>query len=156
MNRMTLERLLAYDAWGNRASLDSVRAVAAPPERAVALLGHLGGAGRLWLERLRGAPQTMAVWPALSLEECSRVFDENRDAWSSYLAGVDERDLGQTIAYMNSKGGRFKNTVLDVLLHVTHHGAYHRGQIALLLRQNGAEPAYTDFIHAVRTGRVDR
>ena len=156
MNRATLGRLLAYDAWGNRASLDSVRAVEAPPERAVALLGHLGGAGRLWLERLRGAPQTMAVWPALSLEECARVFDENRDAWSSYLAGVEEEDLGRTIAYVNSKGERFKSTALDVLLHVTHHGAYHRGQIALLLRQTGAEPAYTDFIHAVRTGLVGR
>ena len=115
MNRATLERLLAYDAWGNRASLDSVRALADPPEQAVALLGHLGGAGRLWLGRLRGGPQTMAVWPALPGGECARVFDENREAWSSYR-GVEEKDLRRTVAYMNSKGEQFQNTLLDVLL----------------------------------------
>ena len=58
--------------------LDSVRALADLPERAVALLGHLGGAGRLWLERPAAGPQTMAVWPALSLEECARVRREPR------------------------------------------------------------------------------
>ena len=30
------------------------------------------------------------------------------------------------------------------------HGAYHRGQIALLLREGGAEPAPTDYIAFVR------
>jgi uncharacterized damage-inducible protein DinB len=33
---------------------------------------------------------------------------------------------------------------------VALHGAYHRGQIAQLLRQNGAQPAATDYIGFVR------
>lgn len=110
MIRSLLERLFVYDAWGNRASLQAARAASGRPERAIALLGHLGGAGRLWLERLQGRPQTMPVWPALGPEECERVLEENRVAWSGYLDG---------------------------------------------LRREGAEPAYTDYIHAVRTGRLD-
>jgi uncharacterized damage-inducible protein DinB len=35
------------------------------------------------------------------------------------------------------------------------HSQYHRGQIALVLRESGAEPAYTDYIQAVRTGCLD-
>jgi uncharacterized damage-inducible protein DinB len=35
------------------------------------------------------------------------------------------------------------------------HGGYHRGQIAAAVREAGGEPAYTDFIHAVRAGLVD-
>jgi uncharacterized damage-inducible protein DinB len=37
---------------------------------------------------------------------------------------------------------------------VVIHSAYHRGQIAADVRAAGHEPAYTDFIHATRTGRV--
>jgi uncharacterized damage-inducible protein DinB len=42
-----------------------------------------------------------------------------------------------------------------MLTHVLFHSAYHRGQIALQMRASGMEPAYTDFIHAVRQGFVD-
>ena len=30
------------------------------------------------------------------------------------------------------------------------HGSYHRGQVAMLLRQSGAEPLPTDYIVFVR------
>jgi uncharacterized damage-inducible protein DinB len=35
------------------------------------------------------------------------------------------------------------------------HSAYHRGQIASLMRAGGGIPAYTDFIHAVRQGLIE-
>jgi uncharacterized damage-inducible protein DinB len=40
--------------------------------------------------------------------------------------------------------------VEEILTHVTIHSAYHRGQIASDVRSAGLEPAYTDYIHAVR------
>jgi uncharacterized damage-inducible protein DinB len=55
---------------------------------------------------------------------------------------------------VNSKGEPWRSAVGDVLDHVLLHGAYHRGQIASDLRAAGCEPAYTDFIHAVRSGRL--
>jgi uncharacterized damage-inducible protein DinB len=42
-----------------------------------------------------------------------------------------------------------------VLLHVIMHSAYHRGQIAMAMRAAGQQPAYTDFIHAVRNSFVE-
>jgi uncharacterized damage-inducible protein DinB len=35
------------------------------------------------------------------------------------------------------------------------HSAYHRGQVALEMRAAGHQPAYTDFIHAVRQGFLE-
>lgn len=150
-----LNRLFVYDAWGNRAALDSLRNTPAAPPRAVALLAHLAGSGRLWLERLHGRPQSLPVWPALGLDECARAFEENREAWAAYLSNLEEDDLRRTVTYVNTKGERFESSIADILLHVTHHGAYHRGQIALLVRHVGAEPAYTDYVHAARTGRLE-
>jgi uncharacterized damage-inducible protein DinB len=40
--------------------------------------------------------------------------------------------------------------VEDILLQIFLHGTYHRGQVALLLRQGEATPAPTDYIAYVR------
>jgi uncharacterized damage-inducible protein DinB len=39
----------------------------------------------------------------------------------------------------------------DIATHVVFHSHYHRGQIASLVRAAGHTPAYTDFIHAIRS-----
>ena len=43
----------------------------------------------------------------------------------------------------------------DILSHVVLHASYHRGQIASAMREAGGTPAYTDFIHAVRSGLIE-
>ena len=58
--------------------------------------------------------------------------------------------LVYTVTYQNSKGATFETPVGEVLMHVFSHGVYHRGQIALALRQAGAEPINTDYITFVR------
>ena len=50
----------------------------------------------------------------------------------------------------NSAGEHFETTVSDILTHVALRRAYHRGQVAHLLRQAGAEPQPTDYIPIVR------
>ena len=62
------------------------------------------------------------------------------------------RTSRESVAYRNSKGEPWTSTVGDILTHVVTHSAYHRGQVASELRAAGFEPAYTDFIHAVRQG----
>ena len=71
------------------------------------------------------------------------------------LASLDEDGLRDGVAYRNSKGEFWTSTVGDILTHVVLHASYHRGQIAAAVRQAGGEPAYTDFIHAVRLGLIE-
>jgi uncharacterized damage-inducible protein DinB len=59
------------------------------------------------------------------------------------------------VSYVNSKGEPWTNRAEDILLHVVFHSAYHRGQIASDMRPAGLQPAYTDFIHAIRSGKLD-
>ena len=49
-----------------------------------------------------------------------------------------------------SAGQAFRSTLEDILLHVALHGAYHRGQLAMLVRDGHGEPAPTDYIAFVR------
>jgi uncharacterized damage-inducible protein DinB len=66
------------------------------------------------------------------------------------LSAIGEEDLTRKIQYTNSKGESYLNEVQDILMHVVMHSVYHRGQIASDVRSMGFQPAYTDFIHAVR------
>ncbi len=97
----------------------------------------------------------VAVWPELSLERCRDEIAELDKSWEDYLDDLAPEDLERTIDYVNSKGESWSSTVNDVLTHVLLHSAYHRGQIAAQLREAGHQPAYTDFIHAVRQGCVE-
>jgi uncharacterized damage-inducible protein DinB len=151
---MMLERLrrwFRYEQWANREALASVTAV--PP--ALRLVAHVLGAQRLWLDRLRGQPPSAPVWPQWSADECGAEADGVPREWSAYLETLDEERLDEPVAYVNSKGEPWRSRVEDVLMHVLLHSAYHRGQAAAAVRAAGGTPAYTDFIHAVRSGRVE-
>lgn len=161
VNQDELRRLFEWDAWANRAALESIRgatdgaggaANAGALPRALRIAAHLSGAGRLWLDRLHGDPPSMDVWPTLSIDQCAEAFGELDRAWSAYLGQLSDAELERRVAYVNSKRERWENAVRDILIHVTHHASYHRGQIALLVRDSGASPAYTDYIEAVRRG----
>jgi uncharacterized damage-inducible protein DinB len=145
-----LQRLLQYDAWANREILESLKA-AAPPPRSLTWMAHIVGAEFLWLARLQREPPTMAVWPELGVEECGEHVAELSRRWPKYLHGHQD-SLDERVSYTNSKGEAWTSTAEDILVHVTIHSAYHRGQIASDLRAAGIDPAYTDYIHATRQG----
>jgi uncharacterized damage-inducible protein DinB len=145
MSRM-LERLLEYDVWANRETLRSLRQ-STPPAKSLHWMGHIVGAEFLWLDRIEGRPAQLPVWPELTLDDC-----ETRLRQLSHLLPAAARadDMGRSVRYTNSKGEPWTSSVEEILTHITVHSAYHRGQIASDLRSAGAEPAYTDYIHAIR------
>jgi uncharacterized damage-inducible protein DinB len=153
MNVQHLSTLLDYNHWANRESLATLRANAAPPQRARRLLAHLMAAEHLWLTRIRGEDARVAVWPEMALDEIATAIASLKEKWREVIAAGDA-ELGRKITYTNSKGEPWESAVRDIVMHVITHGAYHRGQIAADLRASGGIPAYTDYIQAVRSGAV--
>ena len=128
--------------------------------RAVTLLAHIVEARRLWLYRLgvaREGPTSEAdFFPAhVSMTELATRLDEVQAAWAEYLAGLTDADVARVFAYRSLEGPRFQNSVEDILTQLYGHSLYHRGQIALLLRSIGAEPAATDYVFWARTPLAD-
>jgi uncharacterized damage-inducible protein DinB len=152
---LELDRLFEYDAWANRAAAASVDAGGEEPSRPLHILAHIVGADWLWWSRLQGTPPRMAVWPQLTIQECETNVIELGEIWLDYVKSITPQTVEKPISYVNSLGEAWTSKIGDVLLHVVFHAAYHRGQIATALRQDGHEPAYTDFIHAVRQGLIE-
>jgi len=155
MNSNDLHRLFRYDDWANREALASLKVTEGPPPRALQLMGHIVASEWLWLGRLREEKKAVNVWPDLTVEQCETQLADLQRFWFYYLGDLTPAMLAQSIAYINTKGQPWRNTVEDILLHVVTHSAYHRGQIAVALRVGGETPAYTDFVHAVRQGFVE-
>jgi len=155
MNISEIQRLFVYDDWANREALASLKLTEGPPPHALRLMAHIVACEWLWLARLQEEKKAVTVWPDLSLAQCETQLADLQRFWFYYLEGLSPAMLAQPIAYVNSRGESWRNTVEDILVHVVMHSVYHRGQIALALRTAGETPAYTDFIHAVRQGFVE-
>ena len=104
-------------------------------------------AERIWLLRLKGE-DTSAInkSPELLLAECESLANENQKEYTRLLGSLSEDDLGSLATYRNFKGTEFHTPVGEILMHVALHGTYHRGQIAIAMREEGGMPVDTDFI----------
>lgn len=151
MNRSDFLGLFEYDAWANRESLASIGPAAAAAPKTIALIAHVAAAEHLWIARIAAEPPPMPVWPELTLEQCGPALARGAGRWQAYLQTLTDAELTREVAYTNTKGQPFRSRVADIATHVVFHSHYHRGQIASLVRAAGHTPAYTDFIHAIRT-----
>jgi uncharacterized damage-inducible protein DinB len=123
-------------------------------ERAVAILAHVAAARRLWLVRLGvlPGPQGTLSPEKLTLAEAEDLLQGVHGPWAEYLARVTDEEIGREVEYQSLDAGRFRNRVEDVLAQLFGHSCYHRGQIAMLVRAAGGEPAVTDLIYWCREG----
>lgn len=151
-------RLFEYEKDAHVRTLQSLRAAAAAHagdsdfHKALELAMHLVAARLMWLHRFGVRENRPDSWfPAVrDVAEVETAYDAMHAEWSSYLAGVDDAELARTFEYDTANAGRFRSAIGDILIQLFGHSSYHRGQIALLLRRVGAEPAPTDFVFWTR------
>jgi uncharacterized damage-inducible protein DinB len=144
-----LTPLFEHMAWADARVLASLRD-APDSERALTLYSHVLGAEHVWLSRMAGQEARLAVWPALTLAEAEDVAEGNAAGYRALLSELGPAELDREVTYRNSAGREFRSRLVDILLHVAMHGAYHRGQVALLVRDGAGEPAATDYIAFAR------
>jgi uncharacterized damage-inducible protein DinB len=120
--------------------------------RAVTLLAHLAAARRVWLCRF-GVLSEMptAFFPEdVDFADAAREMHAIQSHWDAYFARLTDEELSRTFEYKSLDAGRFRNRVEDILAQLFGHSWYHRGQIAMLVRAAGGEPAVTDLIYWCR------
>jgi uncharacterized damage-inducible protein DinB len=144
-----VNKLIDHLEWADAAVLDALRSSPGSDARALVIYNHVVAVEAVWLARIAGRPSDVAVWPTLTLDELAQLGPRNVAALRALLSD-GESGLARVIDYRNTSGQPFRNTIEDILLHVALHGSYHRGQVALLVRSGGGEPASTDYIGFIR------
>ena len=157
MNAEKYRRWFAYEQDSNAKVLASLQAVpdtlrVLPDfQKAVNLMAHLVAARNMWLYRLGHGTQPPDLFPdATPITDLPKLIAAMESAWRSYFENLTDAELERSFDYQSYDGPRFRNTIEDVLTQLYGHSLYHRGQIAMILRSIGAEPAPTDFIYWTR------
>jgi uncharacterized damage-inducible protein DinB len=145
-----IDKLFDHLEWADARVLAALQERPGTDARALDLYAHVLGAEHVWLARLHGTPPSVAVWPSLTLEGSASLAAATHAGYRAVRATLTPEALAREVAYQNSAGQQFRSSVEDVLLHVALHGSYHRGQVALLMRGAGGEPAATDYIALAR------
>ncbi|HXG63712.1 MAG TPA: DinB family protein [Blastocatellia bacterium] len=146
-----IRRLSRYTQWATLRALAALENQNSATQNSLRPFAHLLIAEKVWLLRLHGQDTVgIDLSPELSLKECQALADENQSGYAAFLNALAEDKLDEEITYRNSKGIEFRTPVRDILLHVFFHGAYHRGQVARAIREDGGTPENTDYIGFVR------
>ena len=151
-------RWFAYERDSHAKALDSLARVPAELktkpafQHAIDLVAHITAARRLWLFRLGAIAEPVTdIFPqGWDLDQAARRLEETEALWEKYLAPLDDERMAQRFEYQSLDGPGFRNTIADILTQLFGHSLYHRGQIALLVRSLGCEPAVTDFVFWTR------
>lgn len=84
------------------------------------------------------------------LEAVCLKWEEVEKEQTEFVNGLTEEALAKTLPV------RERQLSLALLMqHLANHSTYHRGQIAVMMRQLGAKPVATDFHLFLREGRVE-
>jgi uncharacterized damage-inducible protein DinB len=150
-------RFFDYERDSHAKTLDSLNAV--PDElraseqfrKAVYLMGHIIAARRMWLFRFGVVRENAELFPTeTNLNDLPAQLSAMETLWLEHLSQLDDTELARVFEYQSYEGPRFRNSVEEILIQLFGHSWYHRGQIAMLLRSVGAEPAVTDFVFWAR------
>jgi uncharacterized damage-inducible protein DinB len=145
-----LQSLMAHMRWADALVADAISRDAANDADVMRLFAHIASVEHLWFSRIEGRTPEHAVWPTLSIAQARALAASHADRFDKLLAANDAEALRRQIAYRNSAGRNYRNTMADIVTHVAMHGSHHRGQIARQLRAAGHEPPYTDYIEFAR------
>ena len=151
--------LIAHMRWADARVADTLTGNARQRELSqtadpVAVFAHVAAVEHLWYARIMATTPECAVWPELTVTESRAIAERHADLFEKLVAGGGDVGVERVVSYRNSAGRDFRNSVGDIVTHVTMHGCYHRGQIARLIRAAGGEPPYTDYIQFVRRDQL--
>lgn len=146
------EDYFLYNHQANTMVIESICQVSNKEDQLLDLFSHLLNAHLIWLNRISTVNQKIPTpWQRLEKTEFSPFNDQLLEQTLAYLHSATlGGDLKQTIAYQTSTGAKFSNTVQQIYFHILAHSAYHRGQIAMLLRNKGIDPPLSDYIFLKR------
>jgi len=138
-------KLYQYNKWANNRVLDCLNRQQVEDEKILTIMRHVVSALYIWLARIEGrCPAAYPLWKQYSRTELTKMSEEITQMWLDFVERTD--DINRELVYNNYVGDPYKNNVEQIMIHQVNHASYHRGHVAMLLRQKGFEPINTDYI----------
>lgn len=153
-----MENKFRYKAWANQELLELVEQIKNdehPEQRttAIRLLNHTLVVDKIFIAHLQGQSHPFSATNTSETPTLNQLKQsiEETDAWLiNYAMDQSPTSLKENIHFTFTDGDSGRMTREQILDHLIIHGAYHRGNVGMLLTECGLNrPAdiFTRFLH---------
>ncbi len=151
----TISRTFQYEFWATSQYINIVNqnlptTESIKSDKILSLLTHILVAQRIWMNRMNGIEQTFEPWTIIDSSKLEEWLMENRRLFTDFFSRFTVSQIHNLVTYKNSTGKEFQTSNIDILTQLSHHGAYHRGQVSILLKELEIVIPPTDYIYFVR------
>lgn len=101
------------------------------------------------MARVLGNPeQTKMDWwnPIYSIDKLDGRLVHSVDAWVSYLETLSEEQMNEYVRFTGFDGAQWEAKIVDIALQLNYHSIHHRAQMQTIIRSQGVEPEFLDYI----------
>jgi uncharacterized damage-inducible protein DinB len=147
-----------YNDYANKLALAKMHELEDNRE-CVRLFSHLINSMNKWLGRVRSSPgyRQLDWWePVYRPDEHEAKWDACLSAWIDLIDSRTDDEMDGEVEWCNpdfpsgSVDGtllpNFAGKLVDVALQLNYHSIHHRAQIQMLIRGEGVEPTFVDYI----------
>ncbi len=121
------------------------------PDKAesIKLFSHLINSQYKWMARVvhEEGYEKMDWWePVYELEKLEEEWNKSLDIWIRYIEAHTDEELSAEVSFKGFDNSQWAATPKDIALQLNYHSIHHRAQIQTLIRQQGIEPDFIDYI----------
>ena len=118
-------------------------------QEAIRLFSHLINSQYKWMARITHDPAAshLSWWDPVYAEDQLEVeWTKSLGRWVSYLKSKTEEEIAAEVTFVGYDGGQWAASPKDIALQLNYHSIHHRAQIQTIIRQQGLEPDFVDYI----------
>jgi len=148
-----MHTLMRYKVWADADLLNALLTLPKPlgephATYVIAIIRHYHTVDCIFRAHLLGIPHEYTsanpTEPA-TLSELQQRVREIDEWYLEYTRDLDQRELGQTLHVEFTDGDQQVLTRSDILIHVSLHGTYHRGNVGLIMKLCGLDAPQDRF-----------
>jgi uncharacterized damage-inducible protein DinB len=146
--------LLDTFAFNDRANKQVLARIRECPDQdqSIKFFSHLINSQKKWLARINQFPKDPGLdwWkPAYPLLDLEHEWDASLAAWLDFVASKSEQSLFAEVKWVGFDGKHWTAPLKDIALQLNYHSIHHRAQIQTIIRAQGLEPDFVDYIGTV-------
>jgi uncharacterized damage-inducible protein DinB len=118
-------------------------------EESVKLFSHLINTQYKWMAKIIEHPdyEKMSWWePIYEFEQLEEEWDKSTSLWINYITEKTDEELSTETLFIDFDNAVWAAILKDVALQLNYHSIHHRAQIQIIIRQQGIEPDFLDYI----------
>jgi len=115
----------------------------------VRLFSHLINCQYKWMGRIVKDPRVLEMdwWePVYDIDQLEKKWDDSLKLWTDYINSKTEEELSTEVTFTGFDGGLYAATPKDIALQLNYHSIHHRAQMQTIIRKQGVEPDFVDYI----------